>query len=186
MNWDTPESVIEEQLSRDERLLWSGQPPGGFRLSLADVFLIPFSLLWCGFAIFWVVSAYAMGAPLFFVLFGALFVLIGLFLVFGRFFVDSWLRGRTYYGVTNERIIIMSGAFSRQTRSLPLKTLSEINLTEWPNGRGTIVFGPMFPMMQHFVASVPKTGQIGIAALDRIEDAKSVYDLIRKTQKTAE
>ena len=62
MNWNTPESVIEEQLGRDERLLWSGQPPGGLRLSLIDVFVIPFSLLWCDFAISWVVSAYAMGA----------------------------------------------------------------------------------------------------------------------------
>jgi hypothetical protein len=55
--WDDAASIIEQQLSAGERLLWSGQPRGGIRLHAADIFAIPFSVLWCGFAIFWVVMA---------------------------------------------------------------------------------------------------------------------------------
>ena len=189
MMWDTPESVIEQQLSPGERLLWSGQPRGGFQLCMADAFLIPFSLLWCGFAVFWEVTAFNMGAPLFFMLFGAPIVVIGLHLVFGRFFVDIWMRHRTFYGVTNERIIIVAGLFSRQTQSLQLQTLSNTLLTERADGSGTIVFNPMpqLPLiLQRPPAGFPGAGRYAPPGFDRIENVKEVYDLIRKTQKTAE
>ncbi len=49
-------------------------------------------------------GAYFTGAPIIFCLFGIPSVLIGLFLLFGRFFTDAHIRGRTCYGITNERI----------------------------------------------------------------------------------
>lgn len=75
-------SVIERELSSEERLVWSGQPRGGIRLRALDVFLIPFSLLWRGFAIFWEITAITMisKAPgpvaVIFRLFGIPFVLL--------------------------------------------------------------------------------------------------------------
>src|SRR6266850_4236812 len=73
---NNPASEIERELSSGERLLWSGQPQRGIRLRPSDTFVIPFSLLWCGFAIFWEAGVITTRAPFFFKLWGTPFVLV--------------------------------------------------------------------------------------------------------------
>jgi hypothetical protein len=73
---------LREQLDTNEQLIWTGQPMKGIAFTTADFFLIPFSVFWCGFSIYWVTMAWNSGAPFFFVLFGVPFVAIGLILVF--------------------------------------------------------------------------------------------------------
>jgi len=147
--------------------------------------VIPFSLVWCGFAIFWEANVVTKGAPLFFMLWGIPFVLVGLYIVFGRFFVDARTRERTFYGVTSERIIIVSGLFSRQTKSLPIRTLSDISLTVRSDRSGSITFGPQPRMAQRLPSGWPGAGRYAAPAFDMIERAKEIYDLIRETQRTA-
>jgi hypothetical protein len=65
----------------------------------SDTVAVPFSLLWGGFAIFWETQVLSAGSLLM-SLWGIPFVLIGLHLMVGRFFIDSRLRSRMYYGVT--------------------------------------------------------------------------------------
>ena len=125
------------------------------------------------------------GAPFFFMLWGVPFVLAGLYIVFGRFIVDARARERTFYGVTSERIIIIGGLFSRQTKSLQIRTLSEISLTERNDGSGSIIFGPVHPMAQRLPAGWPGAGQYAAPAFDMIDRTKEVYEIIRQTQKSA-
>lgn len=113
-------TVIIQHLDPGARVIWYGQPRQGSRLRLQDSYLIPFSILWCGFATFWEFSVVHTNSPFFFKLWGVPFVCVGLFFVFGRFLVDARGRARTHYGVTNERIVILSGDFALQTNSLSL------------------------------------------------------------------
>lgn len=47
-----------EYLDGREKLPWTGQPKSGMVFRSADIFLIPFSLLWCGFAICGIIMAF--------------------------------------------------------------------------------------------------------------------------------
>ncbi len=183
-------SVIRGQLSSDEKLLWSDQPVQGLILRAADLLLIPFSLLWGGFAFFWEwavltkvpTSADPIGRI--FPLWGIPFVLAGVYLIIGRFFTDAWIRSRTAYAVTNQRILIASGVFSRKVESFPLRTLPQLELTEKSSGRGTIRIGANSGAGAAFlVPGWPSLRGQRAPCLDGIENARRVYALILDTQR---
>jgi hypothetical protein len=180
------ERRISAHLDAHERLLWTGVPQQGILFRRTDLFLVPFSLMWGGFAIFWETSVLTTGGPTFFALFGIPFVLVGLYLIGGRFLVDAWQRGGMAYGVTGQRIIIVSGVFSRTIKSLQLRTLSDITLDEKADGRGTIRFGPSSGMGQWYEGtSWPGAGSSVSPAFELIPNAREVYNQIREAQKDA-
>jgi len=178
--WQSPSSLVEGQLASGEKLLWSGQPRAGIRLRGSDVFVIPFSILWCGFAIFWESMVVRKGAPFFMMLWGIPFVLVGVYIVFGRFIVDALTRRKIFYGITNERIVIISGLFSQEIKSLNLRTLTDVSLSERGDGSGTITFGPVLPMGRWGPAGWPGVGRYAPPAFDMIERAK---EILRQAQK---
>jgi hypothetical protein len=173
---------VQFPLDRGERQLWAGQPRKGIVFRPADLFMIPFSLLWGGFAVFWEVTAVSNGAPLFFALFGVPFVLVALYITIGRFLVDSLRRSRTSYAVTSDRVIISSGLLAPNTKTLNLRTLSDITLQERRDGTGTITFGPTHPFAAlHAGTSWPGVPQT--PSFEMIADAHRVYDILREAQR---
>jgi len=182
---NTLSEEIKSQLSSGEKVLWSGQPKQGVLVRGADAFFIPFSLMWGGFVIFWEASVLNSNAPGFFVLWGIPFVVIGLYLIIGRFFFDAKQRARTFYAVTNERILIVSGVFNRKVKSLDLRTLSELSLAEGKGNEGTISFGgnsPRSSMFAGFSSWPGMESQIG-PRFELIVGAKSVFETIRGAQR---
>jgi hypothetical protein len=181
---ESAESFVGQQLSAGERLLWTGQPPQGVMLRGSDVFLIPFSMLWAGFAFFWEFQVVRANAPFFFKLWGIPFVLFGLYFVFGRFFTDARVRTRTFYAVTSERVIIIAGLFSRQIKSLNLRTLADLTVTEHSNGSGTISFGTAHPLGSFFPASSwPGSRRYMPPSFELSDRVRDVYEIIRKAQR---
>ena len=61
-------SPLRSLLRPGERVLWEGQPDVWAYSMRGAWYLIPFSLLWGGFAIFWEVMAITSEAPVFFLL----------------------------------------------------------------------------------------------------------------------
>src|SRR5476649_1583398 len=106
---------LDSYLDPSERLLWSGQPKQGLRLQASDAMMIPFSLMWGGFAIFWEANALGLvqtnghqtTPPIFMAIWGIPFVLVGLYMIAGRFFIDAMTRGKTWYAVTDQRLLVV-------------------------------------------------------------------------------
>lgn len=183
---DHPALVITKELASGETLLWAGRPQQGVLFRRSDLLLVPFALLWCGFAIFWETAVISSRAPILFRLWGIPFVVIGLYMVFGRFFAEAKQRERTYYGLTDRNIIIVSGWFNRQVKRINLKTISDVSLEERGERRGTITFGPALPFQAWFGASGwPGMGRTATPSFEMIENARSVYELITTTQRNA-
>src|SRR5687768_7122198 len=175
---------IQRQLDPGERVLWTGQPKQGVLLRGSDAFVIPFSLFWAGFAFFWEWSVIQSGAPLFFFVWGIPFVVMGIYIVIGRFFVDSWQRSKTHYAVTNERVLIVDGIRKTTVRNAQLNGLADISLSEHANGAGTITFGSSaVPAMFRSLSSWPGMRERMGLQFDLVPEAKVVFDLIRNAQR---
>ena len=174
---------ISSRLESGESLIWAGVPRQGLLLRASDTFMIPFSLLWGGFAIFWELGVISTDAPFFFMLWGIPFVLVGLYMIVGRFFVDARVRGNTFYGLTDRRAIIVSGIFNMSTKSLPLRTLTDISLTERNDGSGNVLLGRQQPFASWYAGMQwPGMGQHLAPGFELIENAKLVHDQLIEAQ----
>ena len=128
------------KLLSGERVLWRGQPGKHLVLRSNELFLIPFSLLWAGFAVFWNATVWTTGAPGFFRLWGLPFLVAGFYISIGRFLVDGYRLKRLRYWITNQRVVIAregSGAL----QSLDIRHLPALSMNEKSDGSGTLVFG---------------------------------------------
>lgn len=120
---------------------------------------------------------------MFFDAWGAMFVCIGLFMVFGRFVFDAWLRQRIYYAVTNSRILILRRAPSANFTSIDLERVPDVQLTGETATKGTLRFGvgtsgyPFSRMNGWFPALDPVPQFLGI------EGPQRVLDLIMRTRR---
>lgn len=169
-------------LGAREIVRWTGRPQQGLVLRASDTAMIPFSLLWCGFAIFWESAVVLTNAPFFFKLWGIPFVLVGLYMVVGRFFYDAFVRSKTYYALTDQSALILGGFNGRKLTSVDLKALPESHLKIESGGRGTIVFGA-----DTGFASANFGGRYAAASPEflGIADAAQVYGQIQQKRSAA-
>ncbi len=181
---------LQPELSSGETIYWAGMPNPSVIFHSADWAAVPFSLLWGGFAIFWETSVlgywgFASKSPshpvsYFMALWGVPFVVIGQYMIWGRFFVDSWLKRRTYYAVTNRRILILQEGWKRSTRFSFLESIPE--LTCEGSVTGTLWLGTKLPILGSRRSSTQSFSQFAtsgpVARLVDIDGVDSVYRLI--------
>lgn len=175
-----------------EVLLWHGQPPRGVIFRAYDIFFLPFSLVWTGFAIFWTLIVYLELAPamiasgkiapeaLPFLIIGPVFVVIGLTITFGRFVIDSSRRTKTRYAVTNKRAIIQKVGRRAEIDSMPITRGLRVKI----NGSqaGDIMFGEGYGILSYLTWAPQSFGPPHPFIFERIKDVRTVYDLILEIQ----
>jgi hypothetical protein len=191
-------SPFELFLDPGEKLLWSGQPKQGVRLQASDALMIPFSLMWGGFAIFWEIGAlgatfayhnghlpknYGIAAWLF-PLWGIPFVAIGLYMIFGRFFYDAALRNKTWYGITDRRLIVLKSLFNRNVNSFDYATLTNLNLVERGDCSGDILFGTPTPFAGFANSSWPRSSRYAVPGFYLLPNARQVFNRIQATHQS--
>jgi hypothetical protein len=144
-------SNVQPDLMTGESLLWTGRPNPRVVLHSDDWYLIPFSLLWGGFAIFWEMGALGYwgsghkgGIPsIFMSLWGIPFIVIGQYMIWGRFFHHGWLKRRTYYAVTNRRVLVVQEGWKRKTSWIYISSIPTVEREG--SITGTLWFGPKYP-----------------------------------------
>ena len=137
MVFDRDFDFARDYISADETVLWEGKPGKGNLIAKSDIVLIPFSIFWFGFAIFWTWTTFSMGAG-FMSIFGIPFVAIGLYLTLGRFVHKSIIRKKTAYVITDRKII---RSRSGNIDIFELRNLPNMHITVHKEGYGTITFG---------------------------------------------
>jgi hypothetical protein len=178
--------LFQEELLSDEELLWAGQPDLKRLFTGADIFLIPFSLLWGGFALFF--FALTLGTGIF-SLFGFVFALIGLYFIVGRFLYKILKKKNTYYAVTNRRVLVLNTLLTRSLRAAFINTIPTIYKSV-RFGRGTITFGNR----NIWTSMYENTGMDFFAwghgqdvpTFYDIEDAEDVYHLVNELRQRKE
>jgi len=188
---DIPQ-LFKPDLQKDEKIVWSGQPvPSLF--SAGDIIAIPFSLLWGGFAYFWegsVVYLYLTKhnpALLFMVAWGIPFVVIGSYMMWGRFIVQHFQQKNLFFALTNQRALILSTFRGRSTQAIFLDQLPSVNKQVNSKGIGSIYFGDMNLSMSADMTAMQiaqyKRGVVKLTGFTNIKDVDKVYNLIAKQQK---
>jgi hypothetical protein len=190
---DVTGTPFQDELERNENVVWVGRPEPSVLFTTADFWLVPFSLAWGGFVVASVLSSLGGFGPagrgkgngliepsLYAV--AGLFLMIALNMIIGRFFYKIWKKKRTWYAVTNRRILILrDGAFAKNVQGVDLRLIPAIHKLVRKDGVGTLRFGnvlsPVAAMYANTGLDVFATGP-QIPTFHDIADAEEVYRLV--------
>lgn len=167
-------------LLKGERIVWWGQPAQGLLFTSNDWFMVPFSLMFLGFSVFWESMVMtATNSPTFMRLWGVPFILVGLYLFVGRFVVDAWARRGITYAVTDKRVLIQRTAPFAKFTAMGFDQLPSVNLIGRGSGRGTIRFGQDQPAWSNRGYAGWSPAFDPTPQFIAIEDARRVFEHIQ-------
>ena len=182
------QQALQSELLPGENLIWTGRPSSRVIFHKEDLYLIPFSLMWGGFAIFWELGVTgSLGQfknhPSFFALWGFPFVLIGQYLIWGRFVYAAWKKRKIAYGLTPKRVLMLDTAWKRSIQAAYIDQIPVIEKTVRSDGIGTLRFGYPPPQTgrgynSRSVSSWDGLGTGGVPSFVDIEDAEGVYSTV--------
>ncbi|MDX9992221.1 MAG: hypothetical protein RBS68_09250 [Anaerolineales bacterium] len=177
--------IFQTFLNPAERIIWSGKPRQGLLFRPSDIFFVPFSIVWTALAVWWELENVLSGLPFQEKLWGVVMLSVAAYILLLRFLVDLAFRYLTFYGLTNQRVLIHTGLFKTRLISLPLADLREIHLDLQKNGWGQIVFGPLAPnaWMQTGGGWIKMDKQASIPAFELLKDPQKIYKQILAQQK---
>lgn len=165
-----------------EQVLWMGRPSQGLLLRLSDWIFIPACVIPMLLAALMVryVQVMAPGALLPQTLvWGA--VIACLLPLLARFLFDAYIRAKTDYTITTQRVLIVRCGLFKKVTALQLVALPDVQI-DWHRGdRGSLRFSDM--PIQGFMHWVPSL--IDVPQFIKIDDASKAFDLIQRQRASA-
>ena len=208
--WQDAEQAIGAQLAPGETVIWTGRPRTGLVFRPYDLLITAFSAIWLTMAVcitgtarsmgrgmipggFRITSNPFTGRPMFmrplsiFDIVGFVFIAIGLYLLLGRFFVDARIRANTRYGLTDKRVLMVTGFSGNRFISIPLERIGELNVSRRADGYGTVRLGRASYVEDWHGSSLSDNRHYGYRRIEPpsfelIDDVLAVRDLIVRTQ----
>ncbi len=170
-------------LRHDETVLWTGTP-GKIPASQTNPVLPIFAIFWMGFALFWTITATAIGGA--FGLFGVFFMIIGGISFYTAFFGKRNLLKTAVYAVTDRRaIIITHDRNGTNCTEYMFSSLSSINLESVNGNTGTIRFAEEHLYVEYRsglnrrrTMNADTVKRSAVSAFFMIDDVHRVYHLI--------
>jgi hypothetical protein len=107
---------------------------------------------------------------------------LGFYVACGRFMIDARRRANTSYGLTPERILIISRAFKTTVASIALDNLGRVAFSRHDDGSGTIRFGERSRLRPWHLPGLPVTAQ---PEFERIANVRRVLYQIAQAQRGA-
>ena len=91
----------------------------------------------------------------------------------------AFLEGETLYAITHQRLIVIAGRKQKTIRSIHLGTATDLRMKEWPDGLGSISFGPepIWPQ------ATPLRNSNTV--LENIAEPRKVFQIIIDARKSA-
>jgi hypothetical protein len=179
---DESRLALSKELLPGENLLWAGRPKQGILLRASDRLTVPSALVWTGFVIFFLfkvlTSSEPSGSGILILLF--IFLVGGFYVSVGRLLIESRLRASTYYGLTEQSVIVVQNPRSRKkVNRVALGSVSDIDLEEYSDSLGTISFDAGEGSSLLHPRDYPVTS---FECLDHIENPRSVFSKIMEAK----
>jgi len=172
-------------LSDYANIVWQGKPNLKVWFAKADIFLIPFSVLWCFISFQWEISVikFYIKKPdvIYMVLsvFGLAFCIIAIYLLIGRYYWKYRKKTSEQYIFNGNQILILANS---KINHLDIKKALQIKLSDVSkSGTGTITIGENLAVATAYL----NTGldflikQKDILVMRDIPDAKEVAGMLR-------
>jgi hypothetical protein len=168
----TDASIFQGELLKDEKILWIGKPETKFILKNQDIILALFGLLCTGCGLL-ILSGFITSEDQSSTSFSMVFILVGLYLLFGRFIFNNYEKKSTFYAVTNQRVLIITNLDTKNVQSKLINQIPVLIKNVRKDGIGTIEFDNY-----QYSTSGENLNNTNMLIFHDIKDVDTVYKLI--------
>lgn len=167
-------AALRSLLQPGEMLQWQGGPAPGIHLTREEKASMPFALLGCGTLGYMIFQALKSSAGFgFFTVFLCVFALLALYILVGRFLHEALRRKRAYYGVTDQRIILLDGT---DVVSVPYDQIPVLEKQMVKNDIGIIYVAERVVRYKKGQAYETDRGRAGLLFIPQVD---RIYQLIQ-------
>ena len=166
---------IKGHLVEGETVLWHGQPDINYYFRKEDIYIMPFGGFWMIMLMIPLFSFDRFNATM--MTYYLPFIAIGVYMVLGRFILGKILKPKTFYTITNKRILFFQKSSKVNQIFIALEDISSIELQKNKNDTGSIIIKTHLKNTTIFLMNFGSF-QNHLALVD-VNQSQLVHDLLK-------